>query len=412
MPHVLLFEGQTVGAAAGRGSAAAANTLGFVKPPAKTRVVVAMSGGVDSSVVAALLKRDGYDVLGVTLQLYDHGAATHRKGACCAGQDIHDARRVAERLGIPHYVLDYESRFREKVIDRFAESYVAGETPIPCVACNQHIKFADLFETACDLGADALATGHYVSSRPDGRGGYALYRAADADRDQSYFLFATTHEQLKLLRFPLGDLPKAEVRVLAREFGLAVADKRDSQDICFVPSGKYTDIIERLRPGAAEPGDIVHLDGRVLGRHAGVIHFTIGQRRGLGIGSGPAGGEPLFVVKLDPQQRRVIVGPRTALATRLIHLRDVNWIGDGSFSTLPAKGLDVAVRLRSTRPPVPAVLHREGDGARVELCLDEDAVSPGQACVFYSSTEPQARILGGGFIGATQQARRTTSDRP
>ena len=407
MPHAILFEGQMPGTASGGGPIA--NTLGFAKPAAQTRVVVAMSGGVDSSVVAALLRREGYDVLGVTLQLYDHGAATHRKGACCAGQDIHDARRVAERLGIPHYVLDYESRFREKVIDRFAESYVAGETPIPCVACNQHIKFADLFETACDLGADALVTGHYVCSRPDGRGGYALYRAADADRDQSYFLFATTREQLKLLRFPLGELPKAEVRALAREFGLAVADKPDSQDICFVPFGKYTDIIERLRPGAAEPGEIVHLDGRILGHHPGVIHFTIGQRRGLGIGSGPAGGEPLYVIKLDPQHRRVIVGPRTALAIRRIQLREVNWIGDGSLENLPTAGIDIAVRLRSTRPPVPAVLHCEGEGVRVELCLDEDAVSPGQACVFYSSTEPRARVLGGGFIGATQQAIPTPS---
>jgi tRNA-specific 2-thiouridylase len=414
MPQALLFEGQVAGAATGGGPVATPNTLGIAKPPAQTRVVAAMSGGVDSSVVAALLRREGYDVIGITLQLYDHGAATHRKGACCAGQDIQDARRVAERLGIPHYVLDYESRFREKVIDRFAESYVAGETPIPCVACNQHIKFADLLETACDLGADALVTGHYVSSRPDGGGGgggYALYRAADADRDQSYFLFATTREQLRFLRFPLGDLPKAEVRALAREFGLAVADKPDSQDICFVPSGKYTDIIERLRPGAAEPGDIVHLDGRVLGGHAGVIHFTIGQRRGLGIGAGPAGGEPLYVVRLDPQRRRVIVGPRSALAARVIRLRDVNWIGDGPFSALPAEGLDVAVRLRSTRPPVPAVLRREEEGARVELCDDEDAVSPGQACVFYSSTEPQARVLGGGFIGATEAGRRIPSGR-
>jgi tRNA-specific 2-thiouridylase len=404
MPHALLSEGRAAGAIAGRTSAGSANSLGLAKPPPETRVVVAMSGGVDSSVVAALLSREGYDVLGVTLQLYDHGAATHRKGACCAGQDIQDARRVAEGLSIPHYVLDYESRFRERVIDRFAESYVAGETPIPCVACNQQIKFADLFETAADLGADALATGHYVASRPDGRGGRALYRAADPDRDQSYFLFATTHEQLEFLRFPLGDLPKAEVRGLAREFGLAVADKPDSQDICFVPSGKYTDVIERLRPGAAEPGDIVHLDGRILGRHAGVIHFTIGQRRGLGIGSGAAGGEPLYVVRLDPKRRRVIVGPRAALSTRVVHLREVNWIGEGPFGALPATGLDIAVRLRSTRPPMPAVLFRDGETARVELCLDEDAVSPGQACVFYSSTEPGARVLGGGFIRATESA--------
>ncbi len=370
-----------------------------------------MSGGVDSSVVAALLSRQGYEVIGVTLQLYDHGAATHRKGACCAGQDIRDAQRVADRLAIPHYVLDYENRFRERVIDRFAESYIAGETPIPCVACNQHIKFADLLEAAVDLGADALVTGHYVASRPDGSGGRALYRAADIDRDQSYFLFATTREQLGLLRFPLGDLPKAEVRALAREFGLAVADKPDSQDICFVPSGKYTDVIERLRPGAAEPGDIVHLDGRILGRHAGVIHFTIGQRRGLGIGSGPAGGEPLYVVKLDPSRRHVVVGPRAALATRVINLRDVNWIGDGSFGDVPPTGIDIAVRLRSTRPSAPAVLYCNTETARVELCLDEDAVSPGQACVFYASTQPRARVLGGGFIASTRPAPEFVSDR-
>ncbi|HWG03718.1 MAG TPA: tRNA 2-thiouridine(34) synthase MnmA [Beijerinckiaceae bacterium] len=410
MPHALLSEGLEAGPTAGRPSTPV-NSLGFASAPSETKVVAAMSGGVDSSVVAALLSRQGYDVIGVTLQLYDHGAATHRRGACCAGQDIQDARRVADRLGIPHYVLDYENRFRERVIDRFAESYIAGETPIPCVACNQHIKFADLLDAALDLGADALVTGHYVASRPDGGDGRALYRAADNDRDQSYFLFATTREQLRLLRFPLGDLPKAEVRALAREFGLAVADKPDSQDICFVPSGKYTDVIERLRPGAAAPGDIVHLDGRILGRHAGVIHFTIGQRRGLGIGSGPAGGEPLYVVKLDPSRRRVVVGPRAALATRVINLRDVNWIGDGSFGDVPQTGIDIAVRLRSTRPPASAVLYREDETARVELCLDEDAVSPGQACVFYASTQPRARVLGGGFIASTRSAPEFASDR-
>jgi len=376
-----------------------ANSLGLHKAPANTRVVVAMSGGVDSSVVAALLKREGYDVIGVTLQLYDHGEAIHRKGACCAGQDIHDARDVAARLGIPHYVLDYESRFKDKVIDSFAKSYVAGETPIPCVACNQHIKFKDLFDTARDLGADVLATGHYISSAEDGEGGRALYRAVDADRDQSYFLFATTREQLELLRFPLGDLPKPEVRKLAHEFGLTVADKADSQDICFVPSGKYTDVIERLIPGAAEPGDIVHVDGRVLGEHHGVIHYTIGQRKGLGLGSNTAGkGEPLFVVKLDSANRRVVVGPRSALATRFVMLRDVNWIGANTLDDLPAEGLEVAVRLRSTRPPGSAILrHMEGQ-VQVELAAGEEGVSPGQACVFYEDASPRARVLGGGFI--------------
>lgn len=375
------------------------NSLGLRKPPGETRVVVAMSGGVDSSVVAALLAREGYDVVGVTLQLYDHGAAAHRKGACCAGQDIHDARDVAARLGVPHYVLDYESRFRDKVIDNFAKAYVAGETPIPCVACNQHIKFTDLFETARELGADALATGHYISSHEDGEGGRALFRAVDADRDQSYFLFATTREQLALLRFPLGDLSKPEVRRLAHEFGLTVADKADSQDICFVPSGKYTDVIERLIPGAAEPGEVVHVDGRVLGKHSGVIHFTIGQRKGLGLGAIGAGkGEPLYVVKLDAANKRVVVGPRSALATRMVCLRDVNWIGPGRLSDLPPEGLEVAVRLRSTRPPGAAILRLRGGEVEVELAVGEDGVSPGQACVFYEDAGPRARVLGGGFI--------------
>jgi tRNA-specific 2-thiouridylase len=388
------------------------NSLGLPGEPANTRVVVAMSGGVDSSVVAALLKKEGYDVVGVTLQLYDHGAATHRKGACCAGQDIADARRVAERLGIPHYVLDYESRFREKVIDPFARSYVAGETPIPCVACNQHIKFADLFDTARDLGADVLATGHYISSREDGHGGRALYRAADADRDQSYFLFATTREQLQLLRFPLGDLPKSMVRDLAREFDLVVADKPDSQDICFVPSGKYTDVISRIVPQAAQPGDIVHIDGRVLGTHQGLMHYTIGQRRGLGLTqSHLTGGEPLFVLRLEAAHNRVVVGPREALATRAVVLRDVNWIGEGALETIPASGLEIAVRLRSTRAPAPALLMRGEQGQlMVELCDTEAGVSPGQACVFYESAEPRARVLGGGFITTTQTLVETASD--
>jgi tRNA-uridine 2-sulfurtransferase len=371
------------------------NSLDLEGRPQDTRVVVAMSGGVDSSVTAALLQAEGYDVVGVTLQLYDHGAATHRKGACCAGQDIQDARAVAERIGIPHYVLDYENRFKEAVIDRFADSYAAGETPVPCVECNQSIKFRDLLATARELGAQALATGHYVASRALPGGGRALYRARDPERDQSYFLFATTREQLDLLRFPLGERSKAETRELARRFGLSVADKHDSQDICFVPSGRYTDVIERLRPGAAEPGEIVDVDGRVLGRHDGIIHFTVGQRRGLGI----AAGYPLYVVRLDAATRRVVVGPREALRTTSMRLREVNWLGEGTLEhALAEDRREVYVKVRSTRPPQPAWLGRSADGVAVELIAGEDGVSPGQACVFYDAREGQARVLGGGII--------------
>ena len=368
------------------------NSLDLPKAPHETRVVVAMSGGVDSSVVAGLLKRQGYDVVGITLQLYDHGAATHRKGACCAGQDIHAARRVAEALAIPHYVLDYEDRFRESVIDRFAESYLAGETPIPCVECNRSIKFRDLLATARDLDADCLATGHYVASRLDASGGRGLYRALDPARDQSYFLYATTPEQLDFLRFPLGELPKDETRSLAREFGLGVAEKADSQDICFVPQGRYADVIARLRPDAARAGDIVDLGGRVLGRHEGIIHYTVGQRRGLRL----AVGEPLYVIRLEPDSARVVVGPREALATSRIRLSDVNWLGgDGPCAARP-----VAVRVRSTREPRPALLTYDpaDRSAEIVLATPEDGVSPGQACVIYADEGPRARVLGGGTI--------------
>jgi tRNA-specific 2-thiouridylase len=372
------------------------NSLDLEGRPADTRVVVAMSGGVDSSVTAALLADAGYDVVGITLQLYDHGAATHRKGACCAGRDIHDARAVAARIGIPHYVLDYEDRFKEAVIDRFAASYVAGETPVPCVECNQSIKFRDLLRTARELGAAVLATGHYVASRALPDGGRGLYRAREAERDQSYFLFATTRAQLDLLRFPLGDRTKAETRDLARRFGLPVADKQDSQDICFVPTGHYADVIERLRPGAAGPGDIVGIDGGVLGHHDGIIHFTVGQRRGLGI----ATGSPLYVVRLDAASRRVVVGPREALRTSRIRLREINWLGDGTIEA--ALEHRVHVKVRSTRPPQSGWLRAgAAGGIEVELIGSEDGVSPGQACVFYDAAEGQARILGGGVIAGT-----------
>lgn len=368
--------------------------------PRESRVVIAMSGGVDSSVVAALLTNAGYDVVGLTLQLYDHGEAVHRAGACCAGQDIYDARRVADALGIPHYVLDYESRFREDVIERFVESYVSGETPVPCIECNRKIKFRDLLKTAKELGGAALATGHYVVTRELADGRRAMYRAADPDKDQSYFLYGTTQDQLQFLRFPLGEMDKATTRALAHELGLAVADKHDSQDICFVPSGRYTDVIERLRPDAARAGEIVHLDGRILGQHQGVIHFTVGQRRGLGIASG----EPLYVVKLDASNARVLVGPREALETRRIRLRDVNWIGDGTIEDAAKLGREIAVRVRSTRAPQAAILTMLQDDIVIELPDGEFGVSPGQACVFYESTEPQARVLGGGSIIGAETA--------
>jgi tRNA-specific 2-thiouridylase len=370
------------------------NSLDLNGRPQDTRIVVAMSGGVDSSVTAALLKSEGYDVVGITLQLYDHGAATHRKGACCAGQDVQDARNVAEQIGIPHYVLDYEDRFRESVIDNFAASYVSGETPVPCIECNRSIKFRDLLKTARELGAAALATGHYVASHRMADGSRALFCAAASDRDQSYFLFATTREQLDYLRFPLGDMTKQQARELARRFGLAVADKHDSQDICFVPTGRYTDIIGRLRPNAIEPGDIVDLQGRVVGRHQGIVHFTVGQRRGLGIASRA----PLYVLRLDAESRRVVVGPRQALRMDRIALRDINWIGDGALERAIGEGLEIFVRVRSSRAAQPAWLRAAGRGYEIELVAGEEGVSPGQACVFYDAASGQARVLGGGFI--------------
>jgi tRNA-specific 2-thiouridylase len=354
------------------------------------RVVIAMSGGVDSSVAAALLKQQGHDVIGVTLQLYDHGQAVGRRGACCAGQDIHDARRVADKLGIPHYVLDYEQRFKATVMQAFADSYVAGETPIPCVTCNQQIKFHELLATAKDLDAEVLGTGHYIELRP-GPAGPELYRACDSERDQSYFLFATTRAQLASLMFPLGALPKSEVRALARAFALPVADKSDSQDICFVPQGRYTSIVERLKPGAAEAGDIVHVDGRVLGRHEGIINYTIGQRRGLGV-PGPS---PLYVVRLDAGEKRVVVGPRESLHVHWISLRDVNWLGNGP---IPDAGLDVAARIRSSAPLQPATVFAQGGKAKVLLRDGEYGIAAGQACVFYADASPRARVLGGGWI--------------
>jgi tRNA-specific 2-thiouridylase len=351
-----------------------------------------MSGGVDSSVTAALLKEQGYDVVGVTLQLYDHGVAIGKAGACCAGQDIQDARQVADRLGIPHYVLDYESRFRAEVMDSFADAYLRGETPVPCIACNRTVKFRDLMKTARELGAEALATGHYVR-RVIGEQGPELHRGTDPNRDQSYFLFGTTAEQLDYLRFPLGDLPKSETRALAERFELAVAGKPDSQDICFVPGGDYAGVVTKLRPEANDPGDIVDRAGRVVGRHDGIVRFTVGQRRGLALGErSGTDNDPLYVVKLEPETRRVVVGPRSALGRREVALYDINWLGPEFDGPLP-----VQVRVRSSQTLRPAEVERANGALVVRFAGPEIGVSPGQACVIYDQASG-SRVLGGGFI--------------
>lgn len=364
------------------------NSLGFDKKPEDTRIVVAMSGGVDSSVAAALMVEEGYEVIGVTMQLYDHGMAIGKKGACCAGQDIYDAKVVCDKLGIPHYVLDYESRFSQAVMDDFADSYLRGETPIPCVKCNQKVKFEDLLQMARDLDAEALVTGHYVQ-REGGLKNAKLRRAVDHSRDQSYFLFTTTQDQLDYLRFPLGGMPKTETRQHAERFGLEVADKPDSQDICFVPDGKYASVVEKLRPGALEEGDIIHVDGRVLGRHKGIINYTVGQRKGLGVSAA----EPLYVIRLDPKTHTVIVGPHAALAKHKIKVREVNWLGDER----PNAPVPIQVKVRSTRPPLNAMLTLSDQGASVELTEPEFGVAAGQACVFYQGDQ----VLGGGWIQAS-----------
>ena len=382
------------------------NSLGFDKGPSRTRVVVAMSGGVDSSVVAALLHEQGYDVVGVTLQLYDQGEAAARKGACCAGQDIYDAATVAGRLGIPHYVVDYESRFRAEVMESFADAYARGETPIPCVTCNRTVKFRDLLALARDLDADALATGHYVR-RELGVHGPEMWRAVDSDKDQSYFLYGTTREQLAFLRFPLGGLRKSETRAMAQRFGLIVADKPDSQDICFVPDGDYAGVVARLRPDAIEPGDIVDLDGRALGRHEGIVRYTVGQRRGLAVSDRTGtDNEPLYVVRLEPETRRVVVGPRRALGREEMMLGDVNWIGDGAGE----EPRSVLVRLRSSQQLHSAILERGDDGVAIRFPVPQFGVSPGQACVVYDVADGGQRLLGGGTI--LRRETGTNASRP
>jgi tRNA-uridine 2-sulfurtransferase len=363
--------------------------INSIKPIASTKqkVVVAMSGGVDSSTVAALLANQGHEVIGITLQLYDHGLALGKKGACCAGQDIYDAQMAAEKIGIPHYVLNYESIFKQSVMDDFADSYLKGETPIPCVRCNQKVKFQDLFKVAKDLGADCLATGHYVQ-RFEENGKAQLHVASDISKDQSYFLFATTQDQLNFLRFPLGGLNKPQTRILAKQFGLEIADKPDSQDICFVPNGNYASVIEKLRPGSLDAGNIVLKDGTIVGKHDGVINYTVGQRKGLGV----AAGEPLYVIKLKPDSKEVIVGPKSDLMSDSLTAKEVNWLGD---TPIPESGMECTVRLRSSHIGLQAMVYSLPDN-RINVVLEEpyNGITPGQACVLYKDT----RVLGGGWI--------------
>lgn len=368
------------------------NTLGFDKDPADTKVVVAMSGGVDSSVVAAMLHDQGYDVVGLTMQLYDHGEAIAKKKACCAGRDIYDAKTIAEKRGFPHYVLNYESLFQDSVMDDFADSYLRGETPIPCIRCNQSVKFRDMIETAHDLGADCLATGHYIQRKNNHSGQAELHRAVDPLKDQSYFLFATTQQQLDFLRFPLGGWHKDKTRDMAEQLGLINSDKPDSQDICFVPNGDYASVVKKMRPEAENPGDIVDMDGRVLGRHQGIVNYTIGQRRGLGIGGGfNAENDPYFVVKLDSQANHVIVGPKAALSRSNVTIRDCNWLAD-----MQGKH-DVMVKLRSVSAPLPASIEvSQTGGALIHLATPQFGIAPGQAAVCYDGE----RVLGGGWISS------------
>ena len=373
------------------------NSLGIDKKPEDTRVVVAMSGGVDSSVAAALLHEQGYDVIGVTLQLYDYGEAVAKSKTCCAGQDIYDAKKVADKCGFPHYVLDYESNFKQSVMDDFADSYMRGETPIPCVKCNQTVKFRDLLEVAHDLGADCMATGHYIKRIINDDGIAELHRAHDHGKDQSYFLFATTQEQLDFLRFPLGGWSKDKTRTEAERLGLITADKPDSQDICFVPHGDYSKVVKKMRPNAEKPGKIMHIDGREVGDHNGIIHYTIGQRKGLGIGGGVSdNNEPLYVIRIDPTKNEVIVGPKAALARNVIYIQNCNWL-----KTVPENGLPVDLKFRSVMKPVPATLKGGTNGsAEIHLDTPQYGISPGQAAVCYHND----RVLGGGWIIRSEAA--------